>query len=316
MSVTKIQSIEKIKPYLPSSVRNLLNKQSQSALSSITELRLRAGGISTATINAQSCILGLSGFTKDTNHAIKITNEEIDSFIFKLCKGSVYSYEPTLKEGYITRFGIRVGLCGEYSQNGDKSTFSKIHSVNIRLPHHIDGCSGELLKYVSEHGFPHGKGILIASAPGVGKTTLLRDITLKLSMGTVIENEFRIMKVSVIDERAEIYMPEVFSESTADFYTGISKAKGLELSTRVMSPQVIICDEIGTQKEGVEILHANSGGVVLIASVHADTLESIYAKPHIKTLIDEGVFGLVYILERSAEKVAGKIINLCEAPLE
>ncbi len=312
MNTTKIQSIEKIKQFLPSGVRSILNKLDNDTLCRITELRLRADSVSTVTLGDTSCAISLNGLVSNTKYAIKVTKEELDSFIFRLCKGSVYSYEPTIKEGYITRFGIRVGLCGEYSQSGDKSTFTGIRSVNIRLPRHVDGCSRELINYIEQNGLFCCGGILVSSAPGVGKTTLLRDIAQKLSTGIIHNGEKQLLRVCVIDERSEIYMDEVFSESSADFMTGISKAHGIDIATRVLSPQVIICDEIGTQREANEILHANSGGVVLIASVHADSKQAILAKPHIKALIDQGVFNIIYMLSRDGSKVNGEIISLCE----
>ena len=310
MSDLKIQAIDKIKPLLPTNVINALNRLDSATLYSITELRLRADGICTITINAQNCVLSSSGVIKELDKAIRVTKEELDAFIFKLCKGSVYSHETTLKDGYITRFGIRIGICGTYSYSGNSQGFSKILGVNIRLPHHVAGCSRQIMKYISENGFPDGKGILIASAPGVGKTTLLRDLAANLSGGFMQGTEQSFLRVCVIDERYEIFMEEVFCNCAADFLSGMPKAKGIETATRVMSAQVIICDEIGTQTEAEEMLHASSGGVVLIASVHANSEQSAYAKPHIKALVDAGVFGAIYCLERKGNTVSGKLYTI------
>ena len=102
-------------------------------------------------------------------------------------------------------------------------------------------------------------------------------------------------------------METVFSGCACDFITGMPKQKGMETATRVLSAEVMICDEIGSADESREILHARSGGVMLIASVHANSLESALERPHIKMLLDEKVFGAVYTLERRGEKVTGTL---------
>lgn len=301
----KDSAIYRIKPILPQTVKSALDRLDEKTLESINELRLRSDGICTLTIGADNCVLTNSGITKDTVNGICVSPEEMDSFIFRLCKGSVYSYEPTLRDGYISRFGIRVGISGVYSPSA--GNFTKIKSANIRLPRHIPGCSADIIKYIKEHGFPNSRGILICSSPGVGKTTLLRDLAVNLSSCMAAYGLSKFYRVCVIDERSEIFMETVFSGCACDFITGMPKHKGMETATRVLSAEVMICDEIGSADESHEILHARSGGVMLIASVHANSLESALERPHIKMLLDEKVFGAVYTLERRGEKVTGTL---------
>ncbi len=310
MAVIQNNSLSKIISFLPSNIKNALNRLDTDTLSKINEIRLRADRACTITLNGENCVLSQSGICRDIKSALGVTGDDIDGFIYKLCRGSIYSYEPTLKEAFITRFGIRIGLSGVFGVGANSGSFSKIKGINIRLPRHIDGCSKGICDYLSQNGFPQGKGILIASPPGVGKTTLLRDLSLKLSSSVNIKGENTFLRVCVIDERNEIFMDNIFKSSACDFLSSVPKPFGIETASRVLNPQVIICDEIGTEAESTKILSAHSGGIILIASVHADSLEAINARAHIKALIDGGVFGAAYILQKTLCGVEGKMFEL------
>lgn len=96
--------------------------------------------------------------------------------------------------------------------------------------------------------------MLIYSPPGEGKTTLLRDIASLLSSPPYLR------RVAVIDSRAELFREDSFSASIADIYTGYPKAYGIELATRTMSPQFIVCDELGTE-EAKSVMEDQNCGV-------------------------------------------------------
>ncbi len=298
---------EAIVRYLPGAVRTALAKLDSETFSSITELRIHTCGAVSVCINGKSRSLTNSGITNSLKESVRVSQDELDSFIFKACHGSVYTHEESLKEGYLTVCGgVRIGISGICSvKNGLVTGFSKIKGVTVRLPRHIPGAGKDVLSYIENSGFPSGKGILIASSPGGGKTTLLRDLAKSLSEGFNLCGEKTIMRVCVIDERSEIYMDGIFDNCCIDFLTNMPKAKGMETATRVLSPEVIILDEIGTESEAKEIIKAHSGGVILIASAHADSIEALMARPHIKALIDAGVFGGVFCLERNRDKISG-----------
>ena len=303
---------EKILKILPSSVRASLIKLDSKAFSEITELHIHQSGAVSVVISGKSRSLTHAGITNNLKDSVRVSHEELDSFIFRACHGSVYTHEESIKEGYITTdYGVRIGISGCCNtKNGNIIGFSKIRGVSIRLPRHIDGASSKLVSIIESNGFPDSKGILIASAPGVGKTTLLRDLALRLSSGINISGQKSLLRVCVIDERNEIFMQELFDNCCIDFLTNTPKAKGMEIATRVLSPQVIILDEIGTETESKEIIKAHSSGVVLLASVHADSVDSLYERPHIKELLDANVFGAVYCLKRTGDKVFGEYSTL------
>lgn len=299
-------SLYKIKPYLPQKISSCFARLDKNTIDKICEIRMRRDGITTVTVDGKNLILSLSGITSNIASAIKTTKEEIDDFVYRFCKGSVYSHENTLSEFYIVSDGIRVGISGQASYMNDMGmTVGEIHSLNIRLPRHVSGCSKVLVEHINQFGFSDGSGILIASSPGVGKTTVLRDLAVNLSDGTVSP----MRRVCIIDERNEIYMNRVFENCCTDFLSGVNKIKGLEIAARVLSPQIIICDEISGPDEAEKILRQKNGGIIFIASVHSDSYHDAMNKDYIKELFDKGVFSHICILSRTGTKINSEIIK-------
>ena len=165
-------SLYRILPFLPGSVRSALTRLPQSVTEKLTELRLRAGNITTVFIDGENRYLCDTGICMEPARCVRITDSELEEFLYRFCGGSVYAFEDSVRRGYITRYGIRAGLFGKAaSQNGEMTGFTQITGVNLRLPHHVPGCAAPLVSYFATHGFENG-GLLVISPPGVGKTTL------------------------------------------------------------------------------------------------------------------------------------------------
>jgi len=113
---------------------------------------------------------------------IFIDEELINETVETLCQGSIYSHFRTIKEGYISvGGGIRAGICGKAClDDGKISGICEVSSINIRIPHHISNASSYLYDFLKENCF--NTSVIIYSAPGVGKTTILRDLIYKLSL--------------------------------------------------------------------------------------------------------------------------------------
>ena len=296
-----------IEQYLPQRVRSALAVLSDSTLDTITEIRLRAAGVTTVTIGADTLFVCDTGIAHGANRCVCCTADEIDTFIYKLCGGSVYAYETTMRLGYISVGGIRVGLAGHLAagENG-MYTLSRIDSVNIRLPRAIPGCAAAVSERLIKDGFPNG-GLLIASAPGVGKTTYLRDLAATLSRPVPQKNGSpdKTHRVVVIDEREELYRAAWFKGCAVDVLCGMPKSRALEWAVRSLSPEIVVLDEIGSEADASAILAAHLGGVKLLASVHETSLGGIFMKPTLAKLCECGVFGAVYLLERRGKSVGG-----------
>ncbi len=234
-------------------------------VSSINEIRLAVNRPITLTVGEKSVLLG------DT-----VSNEEMTLTVSEFCRGSLHSFEKTMADGYIPLGnGCRVGVCGRYSEG----SITEITSVVIRIPRSIYGIGDGLCKRI----MINGGGMLLYSPPGVGKTTLLRDIASTLSSPPYLK------RVSVIDSRNEIFRPDAFRRSIADIYDSYPKNIGIELAVRTMSPEFIVCDELGSG-EAESILATESFGVPLIASAHAPSLDALLSRKVFKHLDECGIF--------------------------
>ena len=133
----------------------------------VSEIRLRAGGLCTLTAdggNLSTGILCLPG--------------EIEETVSKLTGGSLYAEADNIRGGVITAGGgIRAGVCGRaVAEDGRITAVRDITSVNLRIPRRIPGAADALVPFGRA-----GKSILIYSPPGRGKTTVLRELCVRLA---------------------------------------------------------------------------------------------------------------------------------------
>lgn len=243
----------------------------------LSEIRLRADAPMSVTYLDRN-IISFDG------RPVICSEPEVAGTLQRLCEDSVHTYSETIREGFVSlENGYRIGVVGRSGGDGEslKSVY-EITSLSIRLPHAVPDVGSEAVKYVISGG--RICSTLFYSPPNVGKTTLVRDIARILSTG----NSAR--RVAIVDTRAEIYMRSMFADSIADVLTGYPRAKGIEIATRTMSPEVIICDEIGSLDEAKAILSAQNSGVPLIATAHADSFDRLMKRPNIKTLYDNHIF--------------------------
>ncbi|MBO5110177.1 MAG: hypothetical protein J6D21_05595 [Clostridia bacterium] len=220
-----------------------------------------------------------------TNHlcGYRCTKEDISAAVNYLCGGSLYAHAETIKNGYIRcGGGIRAGICGKaVTEGGAVIGVSEITSINIRIPHRLPGADKVVLSLLQEENFL--SGILIYSPPGVGKTTVLRELSYSLS------NLVPPLRFAIIDTREEI-CPSAFFSGAFDLFSGYPQGVGIESATRTMAPQLILCDEIGNERDAQAILRAQSTGVPLVATAHAHTMEELQGKPFIAPLFAAKVF--------------------------
>ncbi|MGN1304230.1 MAG: ATPase, T2SS/T4P/T4SS family [Oscillospiraceae bacterium] len=204
---------------------------------------------------------------------IKLSSPETDSFFYTICRNSVHSFQEDICSGFITLSGgHRVGLCGTaVFRDGKISNIKNISGFNVRISREVIGSSEEIINKVFCAG---AKSVLIAGLPSSGKTTILRDLC------RILGNRY---KVSVIDERSEIAavnmgIPQNNVGLNTDVFDGYSKTEGLEMAVRVMSPDIIVFDEAGSQNEFGYMEHAMNCGIRICASIHASSLDEIKRK--------------------------------------
>lgn len=272
---------------LPQDIKSALYSLSAARRNTLTEIRLRLGKAPAARDRAEE--FSLCGANK-----IKVGREHIDAVILRAFRNSIHSHKREMCQGYITiEGGSRVGFCGTAALNPENNfcieNIKDISSVNIRIAHEIKGCGAEIYdKYFSQKPV----SMLIAGPPSSGKTTILRDLT------RLAGNSHR---VSLIDERCEIAaackgFPQNDVGVMTDVFDGYGKYDGIMTAVKVMSPEVIVCDEIGADDDFNALVYALNSGVKIIATCHCENSDELIKKPVISKLIDYGAFDIALML--------------------
>ena len=226
--------------------------------------------------------------------------EDVKFVLQKISNYSIYAFEEEIKQGYITiRGGHRVGLCGNcVIQNEGIKTIKDVTSLNIRVCREVINCSAKVMPYIIKN--ESIKNTIIISPPKCGKTTLLRDITRHISDG-IKNSNFKGKKVCVIDERSELGgcyngIPQMDLGFRTDIFDNCPKSQGIMLAIRSMSPDVIVCDEIGTKKDMESLLMALNCGVSIVTTIHGNDVDDLYKRAVFKEIVENKVFSIAIVL--------------------
>lgn len=240
------------------------------------------------------------------------TLEDIKQILVRVSNYSLYAYEEEIKQGYITiKGGHRIGIAGEcVISKGEVRTIRNISSLNIRICKEVKGCSNEIMKYIVENN--RVNNTLIISPPKCGKTTILRDIARNISSGMPINN-LKGKKVSIIDERSEIAscfngIAQLDVGIRSDILDNCLKKDGMIMAIRSLSPEILICDEIGTEGEIEALNMAFNSGVNIIVTIHGYNFEDIYKRKVFKDLLENSILEKVIVL--SNRRGPGTIENI------
>lgn len=260
---------------LPPALRQLLSRMKEGQgnfLSRLSEIRLRAGHQAALLLDGGNLLL-----------PPVLSRAELADTLAALCGGSLYAHSESLRQGYLSAFGCRVGVAGRAVYDGGRVCgMADITSLCIRLPHAVPGAGDIAVKAFALLGGQ--AGLLIYSPPGGGKTTLLREFARTVSCGSCAR------RVALVDARGELYDPAFSPGCQVDVLRAYPLAEGIEMATRTLSPELIVCDEIGSMREAEAILSVQGCGVPLVASAHAATVEELLARPPIASLVAGGAF--------------------------
>ncbi len=201
----------------------------------------------------------------------------------------VYLSAKEVTEDDLEHVTERIGTFGEDNRAGIERTLHRISAIRNRRGRTV-GITCRVGRAVFgtikpiEDLVRSDKSILLLGRPGVGKTTMLREVA------RVLADEAH-KRVIVVDTSNEI-------AGDGDIpHSGIGHARRMQVPKPALQhdvmieavenhmPQVIIIDEMGTELEATAARTIAERGVQLIATAHGNTLKNLIMNPTLSDLI-------------------------------
>ncbi len=290
----KSKEFDEIICFFPERINKILSAVSLTVKNSTYEIRFRSDKPVVLFASNGSNFLKIDSTVSviDSNNSVIVSKNDVQQIVSSICGYSVYSHQNDIVQGFVTfGNGHRAGFCGTaIVNNGNITALRDINSINIRISRSFEDAADELLEVISKK--TDFNGIIIAGAPCTGKTTVLKSFASKISSSF----RFRYMKTVLIDERFE--MGEN-SGLNCDVLCGFSKSDGIMQALRVLSPEIIICDEVTSSQEAEEIIKGCYAGVKFVVSVHIGSYEDLFLRPVSKKLTDSGFFDCIAFLDNT-----------------
>lgn len=251
-----------------------ISRTRREGLQGISEVHLTLGRRSSVLMGGERIYLG-----------VKVSADDMEGTVQKLCGGAVYAHRDTITDGYISLDGgIRVGICGQARYESDRLVgVSDVSSLVFRIPTVTSSLAEELFSAWRSAR----RGMLIYSAPAGGKTTALRTLVDMIAERCVWE------RVAVVDERCEFSVTQCRSRGVM-LLRGYRRADGMEIALRTMSPTVLAVDEIGARSESDEMIESLNSGVRLIATAHATSIQDIERRGGVEPFVRASAFDVFF----------------------
>lgn len=267
---------------LPASYREAA--LAQNLPQNVEEIRLRAGQAAALhTIRGETPLSSLP----------PVTPQLLRQVLERATGSSYHSVVDHLRQGCVTApGGCRIGICGTAAmENGTLVTIRDISSLAIRVARDHPGIALPFLHTLFQKDVL--QNTLLLSPPGLGKTSLLRDLIRQLSS--------RGLRVAVADERGEIGgmvhgVPAFSLGSQTDILTGAPKEQAAMMLLRTMTPQVIALDEISAPCDSRAAELIADCGTALLATMHAASYEEAASRPLFAPLAARRLFRRVVVI--------------------
>lgn len=256
----------------PTSIRPRMRKLNWEGLE---EIRVRIGWPIELIYDNRSEWLG--------NYECMMDRSRLDEMLNYITNYSIYAMEEELRQGYITYAGgHRIGITGhatyetiETTNKAQIKNLVDIGGLNIRIANEKKGCAKKIVPHIRKGDSIYNT--IFFAAPGVGKTTYLRDAIRILASKN---EQHEALKVCVVDERSEIAAcydgkPQNDLGQRCDVLDACPKEIGMKMVLRTMSPDIIAVDEIGKDEEFFMLDQMRCSGVKILGTIHAGCFEEL-----------------------------------------
>ncbi len=304
----KKASIEQL---FPDSYRDIFLQVIRNA-NEVQEIRLRTGQPVVIVMRGKEYFLNKRGMmTMGSMEAYVLEAADLETILNHICHYSIYAYEDEIRQGFLTvQGGHRIGVAGQVIMRNESEVkgMKYIRYMNIRISHEICGVANDVLPYLYKNG--NLQSTLIISLPGVGKTTLLRDMVRQISDGNKYGEG---MPISVVDERSEIAgcfrgIAQNDVGMRTDVLDACPKEIGMMMLLRSMAPKVVAVDEIGSKTDEIMIRRMKRSGVKMLATIHGNDLHDLLHNEMGQSLVRETIFERYIVLRRKPDGVTEKKI--------
>jgi len=271
---------------LPRTLRDAVARLPNRDAVNAEEFRLRTGQALSVTVRNREITL-----------PITVEREHMDALVETVTRGSYHAVSEQLRSGYVTvEGGHRVGWTGTaVVKDGTITALRDFSGAAVRIAREVKGVAGAMMAALC----PDRKFVstLILSPPGLGKTTLLRDIIRLLGGGSAVNDARR---VGLADERGEVAAlwqgkPCFDVGNRTDVLHGGQKHESLLMLLRSMTPQVIAVDEITALRDAEALSHCSYCGTELLATAHASDAEHFFKRSGGEFL--QGLFERIILID-------------------
>lgn len=160
-----------------------------------------------------------------------------------------------------------------------KNKTNEVVGLTLRIGRSIFGTISIIKDYLEQN-----KSVLLLGPPGVGKTTMLREIAHYLST----EKEKRVIVIDTSNEIAgdsDIPHPAIGRSRRMQLPFDKKQHDVMIEAVENHTPQVIVIDEIGTKEEAEAARTIAERGVTLVGTAHGIDLENVIQNPTLSDLI-------------------------------
>ena len=234
----------------------------------------------------------VAGVLRDRNDLDQLLEVVLD--LGRLPEARFVSGDAELNDQPVTTADLenvieRIGDFGDDNRAGIERTLHRISAIRNRrgqvigITCRVGRAVFGTIKIIEDLAFS-GKNILLLGRPGVGKTTMLREMARVLSQGA----KKRVIIVDTSNEIAgdgDVPHPAIGRSRRMQVPTPSQQHGVMIEAVENHMPETIVIDEMGTEQEAAAARTIAERGVQLIATAHGNTLDNLIMNPTLSDLV-------------------------------